>query len=86
MLDGFIIDHSTPSWPVNRWITGMITIFRPQIERLIVARDAKIEAWRVEKPNEDVFEDRDLEVTSFLDIRVEDQIRSIKEVIEGRLD
>jgi Domain of unknown function (DUF6969) len=86
MLDGFIIDHSTPSWPANRWITAMVVIFRPQIERLIIARDARIAEWQAEKPDEDVFEDRDLEITSILDIKVEDQIRAIKEVVEGRLD
>ncbi|MEX1036078.1 MAG: hypothetical protein WDZ54_08985 [Sneathiella sp.] len=86
MLDGFVIDHSTPSWPVNRWLSAMTVLFRPQIEQLIIARDAKVAEWQVDKPDTDVFEDRDLEVTSALDIRVEDQIRAIKEVIEGRPD
>lgn len=86
MLDGFVIDHSTPSWPVNRWLTAMLILFRPQIERLIVARDEQVAAWQAKKPDTDVFEDRDLEIASALDIRVEDQIRAIKEVIEGRPD
>jgi len=86
MLDGFIIDHCNPSWPANRWITAMVVLFRPQIERLIIARDTAVTDWKAKKPDEDVYEDRDLEVTSQLDIKVEDQIRSIKEVIEGRLD
>ncbi|WP_202526101.1 DUF6969 family protein [Sneathiella litorea] len=86
MLDRFIIDHSTPSWPANRWLTAMPIIFRPQIEQLIVARDAKIIEWQSQKPDVDVFEDRDLEITSLLEISVEDQIRAIKEVIGGRLD
>jgi hypothetical protein len=86
MLDGFIIDHSTPSWPTNRWITALVVLYRPQIERLIIARDEQILAWQAEKPGEDIFEDRDMEISSQLDIKVEDQIRSIKEVIEGRLD
>ena len=86
MLDGFIIDHSTPSWPANRWLTAMVVLFRPQIEQLIVARDARILEWREKNPDMDVFEDRDLEITSALDIKVEDQIRAIKEVMEGRLD
>jgi hypothetical protein len=86
MLDGFIIDHSTPSWPANRWLTAMPVLFRPQIEQLIVARDDKISEWQEMKPDVDVFEDRDLEITSYLPIRVEDQIRAIKEVIEGRSD
>lgn len=84
MLDSFIIDHSTPSWPANRWLTAMLQLFRPQIELLIIQRDEKIAKWREKKPDVDVFEDRALEVTSSLDIRVEDQIRAIKEVIQGR--
>ncbi|MZR23094.1 hypothetical protein GQF03_12225 [Sneathiella chungangensis] len=84
MLDSFIIDHSTPSWPANRWLTAMLQLFRPQIELLIIQRDEKIAKWREKKPDVDVFEDRDLEITSSLDIRVEDQIRAIKEVIQGR--
>lgn len=82
MLDSFIIDHSTPSWPANRWLTAMLQLFRPQIELLIIQRDEMIAKWREKKPDVDVFEDRDLEVTSSLDIRVEDQIRAIKEVIQ----
>ena len=86
MLDGFIIDHCMPSWPANRWLTAMLVLFRPQIEELIVSRDTKIEEWQTAMPDVDVFEDRDLEITSALDIHVEDQIRAIKEVIEGRQD
>jgi len=43
MLDSFLIDHAQPSWPVNRWVSGMIRHFRPQIVALIQARDAAIE-------------------------------------------
>ncbi len=31
MLDRFVIDPARPSWPVNRWITAMLRLFRPQI-------------------------------------------------------
>ena len=86
MLDGFIIDHCSPSWPANRWLTAMLVLFRPQIEQLILARDLKIIEWRSKTPDMDVFEDRDLEITSYLNITVEDQIRAVKEVIEGRPD
>jgi len=84
MLYGFIIDHCTPSWPANRWLTAMLVLFRPQIEKLIIARDEKISEWQSGKPGVDVFEDRDLEIISYLDINVETQIRAVKEVIEER--
>ncbi|WP_373086169.1 hypothetical protein [Sneathiella sp.] len=86
MLDDFAIDHSTPSWPANRWLTAMLILFRPQIEQLIVGRDARILEWQTAHPDEDVFEERELEITSILDIKVEDQIRAVKEVVEGRKD
>ena len=30
-LDRFDIDHAYPSWPVNRWLTAMVRLFRPQM-------------------------------------------------------
>src|SRR3546814_10011495 len=31
LLDVFKIDHAQPSWPLNRWISAMIVLFKPQI-------------------------------------------------------
>ena len=63
MLDGFVIDHARPSWPVNRWVSGMVCLFRPQIAALLHARDAVVAAWVEGHPDGNVYEDRDLEVT-----------------------
>ena len=84
MLENFIIDHAQPSWPVNRWISGMIFLYRPQIEQLIRLRDMTINEWREKHPDRDVYEDRELEVTSTIDIRVEEQIRAITEELGRR--
>ncbi|MEX2454885.1 MAG: hypothetical protein WD470_09285, partial [Rhodospirillaceae bacterium] len=35
LVDRFAIDHARPSWPVNRWITGMLRLFRPQVLELL---------------------------------------------------
>src|SRR3546814_15690415 len=75
MLDVFKIDHAQPSWPLNRWISAMIALFKPQIAELLRARDRKVADWREQNPEADVFEDRDLEVASFPDISVEHQVR-----------
>ncbi|MHA1544119.1 MAG: DUF6969 family protein, partial [Alphaproteobacteria bacterium] len=64
MLDDFEIDHTYPSWATNRWLTGMVRLFRAQIEDLILKRDKKIKMWQKKHPGKDVFEDRDLEVLS----------------------
>ena len=77
MLDGFVIDHADPSWPVNRWIGAMLRLFRPQIESLILARDATLAAWARSHPGRDVFEDRELEITSHAAISVEQQIAAV---------
>ena len=77
LLDYFKIDHTKPSWAVNRWITGVVQLFRPQIVELLHARDRKVEDWRKAHADSDVFEDRDLEVTSYLDVSVEQQVRAI---------
>jgi len=74
LLPRFRIDHAYPSWPVNRWIGAMMVLFRPHIEALLTHRDAVIEAWTRVHPEGDVFEDRELEVTGYLPISVEETI------------
>lgn len=83
MLDRFVIDHTRPSWAANRWITAMIQLFRPQIESLLAARDEAVEAWQAKHPDTDVFEDRQLEVTSDLEISVDLQIGQIRQALKG---
>jgi Domain of unknown function (DUF6969) len=77
MLDGFLIDHANPSWPVNRWIGAMLRLFRPQIEALVLARDQTLAAWARSHPGRDVFEDRELEIMSHAPISVESQIAAV---------
>lgn len=78
MLDRFLIDHAYPSWPVNRWMSAMFRLFRPQIVELLHQRDRTIEDWVNEHPDSDVFEDRELEITSTMRIDVESQIEALK--------
>ncbi|GAB4289253.1 MAG: hypothetical protein Kow0096_02040 [Thiohalomonadaceae bacterium] len=68
LLDGFRIDHAAPSWPVNRWITAMLILFRPHAEALLRHRDRMVATWQTAYPEEDVFEDRRLEITGYLPI------------------
>jgi len=78
MVDRFCIDHANPSWPTNRWITAMMVLFKPQIAALLTHRDAVVEAWARDHPGVDVFEDRDLEVTGWLPISVDDQLAAVR--------
>ena len=78
MLDLFAIDQARPSWPVNRWITAMVCLFKPQIASLVTARDRRIAAWRRSHPEGDVFEDRRLEIAAAERISVEAQIAAVE--------
>jgi len=82
MLDRFHIDHAWPSWPVNIWISSMLTLFRPQIEDLLKTRDQVVGEWIDRNPENDVFEDRGLELTGYAPISVEQQIKSIVQALE----
>jgi len=84
MLPHFLIDHAQPSWPVNRWIGGMVRLFGPQIEDLIDIRDRAVETWRTAHPGRDVYEDRELEVAAFRDIDIDAQIARIAAALEAR--
>jgi hypothetical protein len=77
MLDRFEIDHAQPSWPVNRWIGAMLVLFRPQIRALIEARDEAVAAWAADRPGCNVFEDRGLEIASWADISMDDQMAAV---------
>lgn len=78
LLPRFRIDHAYPSWPVNRWIGAMMVLFRPHIEALLAHRDTAIEVWARAHPERDVFEDRELEVTGYLPISVEETIGEVR--------
>jgi hypothetical protein len=78
MLDRFEIDLAHPSWPANLWITAMLRLFRPQIRKLIDARDQAVADRRDSHPDIDVFEDRDLDITSQCAISIDCQIAAIE--------
>ncbi|MBU6296964.1 MAG: hypothetical protein KGJ79_16540 [Alphaproteobacteria bacterium] len=78
MLDRFAIDLSRPSWPLNRWISAMIVLFRQDIEFLIRRRDETVDLWRQEHPESDVFEDRNLEIASASDIDLDDRLGQVR--------
>jgi hypothetical protein len=81
MLDSFDVQMSRPSWPVNRWLTSMLRLFRPQIEALVQQRDEQVRAWQRQHPDRNTFEDRRLEVTSQMPIDALAQVA----LLEARL-
>jgi hypothetical protein len=77
LLDRFILDLRQPSRWVNRWLTALLRLYRPQVEMLLRERDAAIAAWRQEHPGADAFADRELEVLSEIAIAVPAQIDAV---------
>ena len=84
LLYCFNIDHAQPSWPVNIWLTNMLILFRPQIKQLIFKRDDVIADWRENHPDEDVFEDRDLEVAAEMPVDVDRQLVAVEKALKQR--
>lgn len=77
MVDSFEIDHAQPSWPVNRWVTGMLRLFSPLVKDLVRDRDRVVDAWRQNHPG-DVFQDKKLEITSQQDVSVDKQVARLR--------
>jgi hypothetical protein len=64
MLESFVIDHARPSWPVNRWLTALVHLYREEIIDLLAARDVAMRHFQQENAGSDCYEDRALEVLS----------------------
>jgi hypothetical protein len=78
MLDRFAIDLARPSWPLNRWLTALFRLFRPEMAELLLARDAAIMSWRRRhRGRVHVFDDRRLEIASAIDIDVGEQLARV---------
>ncbi|MBS1270862.1 MAG: hypothetical protein MAG794_01830 [Gammaproteobacteria bacterium] len=75
MAEHYKIDHAYPNWPVNLWITAMFRLFRYEIRALLEHRDEIVGGWKHE--GVDTFEDRNLEVTGFILVTVEEQLQDI---------
>ncbi len=77
LLEHFSIEHVFPCLAVNMWIGAMIKLFTPQIRQLVLERDKCIADWVEKHPDVDVFEDRNLEITSSTAIDVTKQIAAV---------
>jgi len=82
MLDRFAMTANTPSPELNRWVTAIVRMFRPQIEDLLRAREARLAQYRAAHPAGDVLEDRSLHVTSEMPVDFLAQIRAIETALK----
>ena len=63
---------------VNRWLAALIGLFRPQIGRLLAARDRRLLAAARARRREPLLEDRAIEVLSSVAIDVDRQLRALE--------
>ena len=84
LLHLFDIDHAQPSWPVNLWVTNMLVLFRPQIKILIHARDRAVAQWAQSHPDENVYEDRALELVTEMVVDVDAQLVAVEQALAER--
>ena len=82
MVDRFRVDHVYPCLATNQWITAMMQLFWPQIRLLLQERDRVIADWQGRHPGVNVYEDRELEITSIVPIDVDRQISLIEEALK----
>lgn len=84
MIDRFSIEQSYPCLATNRGVTATLRLFKPQILALLQLRDKVIEAWELKHPDRDVYEDRELEITSIVSIDREKQVNGLKRALRDR--
>lgn len=82
MLEFFDVDLARPSWLINRWLSAMLRLFRPQIVSLLSARDERLSAHAGAYPDVNVFDDRRLEVTAEINISIDRQVGAIDAAIQ----
>ena len=85
MVDLFIIDHTRPSWPVNRWFSAMICLLQPQSIQLLGARDKTVSKWAANRPGVNVYEDRELEITSAMPISLDEQLEKASRALMAKI-
>lgn len=85
MVDRFSIEQSYPCLATNRAITAVLHLFKPQVLALLQQRDRTIAAWAEKYPDRDVYEDRELEITSIIDINVEQQQAAVKKALRNAI-
>ncbi len=67
-----------PSGGLDRWVTAILGMFRPQIEDLISARDKRLSEFEIAHPGCHVLEERALYLTSERPVNFLSQIRAIE--------
>ena len=83
LIDRFSVEHANPNWAVNRWLTGMLALFQPQVLALLAHRDQVLAEQAAGRTAAEVLEDRHIEVTGEMPIDVDAQIETIETLLQA---
>ncbi len=84
-VERFQFDPAKPSWVVNRWVTAMLRLFRPQIREMLEERDTAVAKWKRKPTSKHIFGDWELYFSSIKEISVEDQNDALLKELTKRL-
>ena len=83
LLPRFAVTGPTPEPAVNAWITGMLRLFRPEVEALLLHRDVVIDARAAGRGRDKALEDKRLETTGSLAIDVDERLAALRRLARG---
>ena len=69
---------------VSRWVSAMVKLFEPQIMDLLHQRDQVLADWKVQHPESDPLNDRELELPAFTLVSLEGQSAATAQVLYER--
>ena len=85
MLERFELRTEAPSALLNRWLTALVRLFRPEIAVLLRQRDKAVQEWQWRWGRRGhVFEDTRLEIASRFDIDLEARLALAERQIADR--
>lgn len=84
MIERFKIEHTHPSWIVNKWLSCMLSLFYPQIAQLIHDREQVLLENSEGKSLLEAMEDTNLDVLSEVEISISDQMSVLEELMKER--
>ena len=84
MLDRFALKAAQPRPVVARWLTAMVRLFGDEIARLLHARDSILAACAARDPGANVYENRALDVASFLNIDIAARCAAVDRALTAR--
>jgi hypothetical protein len=78
LLDSFCASEPVPENDLFKWVLSVARLFRNEIGALIRERDKAIILLQKQRPAEEILDDRELEVTSWQKIDIENRLTELR--------